>query len=321
MNTESFKNPLAMKMEPANLDLEADMLEEAYIQCQKITQIFAKTFYLGTQLMGEKERKAVWAIYVWCRRTDDLVDGPRAMMNSDGMKEDLDAWEDRLNDVWDGLPKDALDYALLDTRRSYPTLDKQPFQDMIAGMIMDTPQLGKDRYETWEDLYLYCYRVASTVGLMTLPVLGTAKGFTEEQAKVPAIALGIGLQMTNILRDVGEDAVRGRIYLPKEDMDRFGVTEQSILNGVCDERYKNLIKFEIQRARDYYAKSYEGIPMLAPKSRLSVQAAADIYGAILDKIEENDYDNFRKRAYVTKPEKFGKIPMTWWKCRQMTPTE
>merc|ERR1719235_2367685 len=111
---------------------------------------------------------------------------------------------------------------------------------------MDTPELGQDRYETWDELYLYCYRVASTVGLMCLPVLGTAKGYTEEDAKEPAIALGIALQITNILCDVGEDAKRGRIYLPLEDMKRFGVTESQIIQGDLDANYVKLIRFEIQ---------------------------------------------------------------------------
>lgn len=304
-------------MKPAEPSRESAVLEAAYVQCEKITSVFAKTFYLGTKLMSEKQRRAVWAIYVWCRRTDDLVDGPRAMMNSNVMRADLAAWEARLYQIWEGKPQDSLDLALLDTKQLYPTLPIEPFCDMIQGMVMDTPDLGQDRYETWDDLYLYCYRVASTVGLMTLPVLGTAEGFTEEDAKGPAIALGIALQITNILRDVGEDAVRGRIYLPKEDLDKFGVSETQILNGVIDENYKNLVKFEIQRARDYYKESERGVAMLAPSSRLSVQAAADMYGKILEKLEENDYDNFRKRAYVSKPEKFLSLPQTWMKVNAM----
>eukprot|EP00616_Rhizochromulina_sp_CCMP1243_P016734 CAMPEP_0118995160 /NCGR_PEP_ID=MMETSP1173-20130426/58031_1 /TAXON_ID=1034831 /ORGANISM="Rhizochromulina marina cf, Strain CCMP1243" /LENGTH=369 /DNA_ID=CAMNT_0006946489 /DNA_START=126 /DNA_END=1235 /DNA_ORIENTATION=- len=304
-------------MKPAEPSRESAVLEAAYVQCEKITSVFAKTFYLGTKLMSEKQRRAVWAIYVWCRRTDDLVDGPRAMMNSNVMRADLAAWEARLYQIWEGKPQDSLDLALLDTKHLYPTLPIEPFCDMIQGMVMDTPDLGQDRYETWDDLYLYCYRVASTVGLMTLPVLGTAEGFTEEDAKGPAIALGIALQITNILRDVGEDAVRGRIYLPKEDLDKFGVSETQILNGVIDENYKNLVKFEIQRARDYYKEAERGVAMLAPSSRLSVQAAADMYGKILEKLEENDYDNFRKRAYVSKPEKFLSLPQSWMKVNAM----
>mmetsp|Transcript_21882 Transcript_21882/g.36984 ORF Transcript_21882/g.36984 Transcript_21882/m.36984 type:complete len:366 (-) Transcript_21882:345-1442(-) len=302
----------------ADSSRKAPVLEAAYAQCETITKIFAKTFYLGTRLMNEDQKKAVWAIYVWCRRTDDLVDGPRAMMNTDVMQADLAAWETRLYDVWEGRPQDSLDLALLDTKRRYPTLDINPFLDMIKGMEMDTPgKLGKDRYQTWDELYVYCYRVASTVGLMTLPVMGTAEGYTEEEAKDPAIALGIGLQITNILRDVGEDAVRGRIYLPQEDMDKFGVTEAQILNSKMDDNYRDLMKHLIQRARDYYSQADRGIPMLHPSSRMAVQAAGDIYAKILDKIEENNYDNFRKRAYVARPEKFLALPGVFLKTRAM----
>eukprot|EP00597_Dinobryon_sp_UTEXLB2267_P011377 CAMPEP_0170130522 /NCGR_PEP_ID=MMETSP0020_2-20130122/22650_1 /TAXON_ID=98059 /ORGANISM="Dinobryon sp., Strain UTEXLB2267" /LENGTH=156 /DNA_ID=CAMNT_0010365317 /DNA_START=154 /DNA_END=620 /DNA_ORIENTATION=- len=131
--------------------LREEALALSYRRCEYVTKLFSKTFYMGTSLMKPEARKHVWAIYAWCRRTDDIVDSPRA---------------------------------------------------------------GQERYETFDELYLYCYRVAGTVGLMTLPVLGTAPGYTMEQAAEPAIALGIGLQLTNILRDVGEDLERGRIYLP-----------------------------------------------------------------------------------------------------------
>lgn len=334
-NTNDFANPTNNNLEanqptgwrqaraaapevlPVDPSREQEVLAEAYEQCEKITSIFAKTFYLGTKLMSDEQKSAVWAIYVWCRRTDDLVDGPRAMMSPETMRADLSSWKERLLEVWDGKPQDALDLALLDTKRRYPSLPLQPFLDMIDGMVMDTPQLGQDRYQTWDDLYLYCYRVASTVGLMTLPVFGTAEGFTLDEAEEPAVALGIALQITNILRDVGEDAVRGRIYVPLDDMAQFGVTEQQILNGQMDDNYINLMKFEIQRARDYYATAYRGIPMLSPDSRLSVKAAADMYSQILDKVEKNQYDNFRKRAYVTKTEKFLTLPKTWFDVQKM----
>ena len=132
---------------PSDPSRKAAVLEAAYAQCDKITSIFAKTFYQATKLMNEKQRKAVWAIYVWCRRTDDLVDGPRAMMNIEGMKTDLVAWEERLYDVWEGESRDSLDMCLYDTKLKYPDMEMEPFLDMIKGMAMDTPgDLGKNRY-------------------------------------------------------------------------------------------------------------------------------------------------------------------------------
>jgi phytoene synthase len=298
---------------------EDQILQDAYNQCERITKEFSKTFYKGTKLMTEEQKKAVWAIYTWCRRTDDLVDGPQAMASSpEKMDKDLKEWRSMLNKAWGGEPHDVLDLTLVETKRKYPSLPLKPFLDMIDGMAMDTPQLGQDRYETWDDLYLYCYRVASTVGLMTLPIFGTAKGYTEAEAAKPAEYLGIALQITNILRDVGEDArQRNRIYLPLKDMERFRVTEAQILNGVSDENYIELMKFEIQRARDYYKKAEEGIPMLAPDARLAVQSASSMYSKILDKIEANGYDNFRKRAYTTKVDKLVALLEAWWTVSKM----
>merc|ERR1719191_860939 len=141
-----------------------------------------------------------------------------------------------------------------------------------------------------------------------MPILGTADGFTQEQAKVPAIALGIALQLTNILRDVGEDLERGRIYLPQDELRRFGLTEEDLFARKVTEKYKKFMKFQIARARDYYAEAAHGIPMLAPEARFGVQASLDLYGRILDKIEKNGYDNFNKRAYTTGLEKLGILP-------------
>ena len=297
-------------------------LRNAYQRCGEITKIFSKTFYFGTTFFSESKKTAVWAIYVWCRRTDDIVDSPlAAMLGPERMTEDLRLWKERLDKIWVGEPTDALDLALADAKRRYPDLDMAPYVDMIDGMLMDTPghEIFQDRYETWEELYLYCYRVAGTVGLMVLPVLGCAEGYTLEESIPPGLSLGIAFQITNILRDVGEDALRGRIYLPREDMAKFGVTEKQIMDGIVDDNYKNLIKFEIDRAEAYYVEARTGIPMLDPQARLAVEVALNVYRGILRKLEENDYDNFRKRAYVSKPEKFLMLPQSWMNVKDMAP--
>eukprot|EP00189_Rhodosorus_marinus_P004711 CAMPEP_0113965670 /NCGR_PEP_ID=MMETSP0011_2-20120614/7879_1 /TAXON_ID=101924 /ORGANISM="Rhodosorus marinus" /LENGTH=366 /DNA_ID=CAMNT_0000978219 /DNA_START=395 /DNA_END=1495 /DNA_ORIENTATION=- /assembly_acc=CAM_ASM_000156 len=286
------------------------ILKKAYLECKRITASYAKTFFLGTSLLSEEKRLPVWAIYVWCRRTDDIVDGPRAAGNDDEVREVLADWEKRIDEIFAGRAFDALDLALVDVVQKFPLLRSQPFFDMVEGMKMD---LQKSRYETWQELYLYCYRVAATVGLMTLPIMGTAtpgKAALEE-AKEPAIALGIALQITNILRDVGEDAGRGRIYIPKEDMEKFNYTEEELFNGVINENYIDLMKFEIARARDYFQQAEAGIAMLAPDARLPVRASMDIYGGILTQLEANRYDNFTKRAYVTKAKKISMLPLSW----------
>ena len=283
-------------------------LSLAYRRCEHVTQLFSKTFYMGTTLMKEDARAHVWAIYTWCRRTDDIVDSPRALLDRDVLSSDLAKWNDRLDHIWNDNPHDLFDLALSDTVKKYPTLPILPFRDMIDGMVMDVPGLGQDRYNNFEELYLYCYRVAGTVGLMTLPILGTAKGYTEKEAAEPAIALGIGFQLTNILRDVGEDLERGRIYLPLDELKQFGLSEEDLFRCEVTPKYVKFMQFQIQRARDYYDIAKKGIKMLAPEGRFAVQASLDLYSRILNVIERNGYDNFRKRAFTTKLEKLSILP-------------
>lgn len=286
-------------------------LEESYERCRQITQEFAKTFYLGTLLMPEAKRRAIWAIYVWCRRTDELVDGPNAQFTNDAT---LDHWEKNLESIFAGYPVDDLDVALVDTLGRFP-VDIQPFRDMIAGQRMD---LYRSRYETFEELRLYCYRVAGTVGLMTSPVMGIDTSRLDapwnQDRNLPdpreeAVALGIANQLTNILRDVGEDARRGRIYLPQEDLALFDYTEADLFNGVIDDRWRELMKFQIRRARKYFTEAERGISQLSRDARFPVWSALLLYRQILDVIERNRYDVFTKRAYVSTPKKFLTLPI------------
>jgi len=284
-------------------------LAEGYEICRKITESYAKTFYLGTKFMDPDKARAIWAVYAWCRRTDDIVDAPRGGLKY--LMREIKTWSERTEKIWGGEAFDVVDLPLVDTVQKYPDMDIQPFKDMIEGMLMD---LSQDRYATFEELYVYCYRVAGTVGLMTLPVMGTAPGVTHKEAVEPALSLGIALQLTNILRDVGEDARRGRIYLPQEDLEKFGVTEEQILAGRMDENYVRMMQFQIARARDYFDKSEDGISKLQESARMPVRASLDLYRKILERIEGNGYDNFRKRAYVSKLEKFLTLPSSYFKC-------
>nr|AIT18248.1 phytoene synthase 2Ad [Eriobotrya japonica] len=190
-----------------------DLLDKAYDRCGEVCAEYAKTFYLGTLLMTPERRRAVWAIYVWCRRTDELVDGPNASYIT---PKALDRWEKRLTDLFEGRPYDMYDAALSDTVTKYP-VDIQPFRDMVEGMRLD---LRKSRYQNFDELYLYCYYVAGTVGLMSVPVMGICpeSRASTESVYNAALALGIANQLTNILRDVGEDARRGRVYLPQDEL-------------------------------------------------------------------------------------------------------
>jgi phytoene synthase len=148
----------------------------------------------------------------------------------------------------------------------------------------------------------------------SLPVFGCAEGYNDQIAREPALSLGVAFQLTNILRDVGEDAEkRGRIYLPREDMAKFGVTQEQIYAHRVDKNYIDMMKFQIARAKMYYERARRGVFMLAPESRLPVQSSLDAYGRILDKIEANGYDSLTTRAYVDKWEKLSIIPFSWYR--------
>lgn len=267
--------------------------------------------------MSEAKRRAIWAIYAWCRRTDELVDGPGAAITT---PETLDEWEAQLESLFAGHPIEDLDVALVDTLQRFP-LDIQPFRDMIAGQRMD---LYRNRYETFEELNLYCYRVAGTVGLMSTAVIGVdasnnnAAWNQQQQPYIPAeeaIALGIANQLTNILRDVGEDAQRGRIYIPLEDLARFNYTEQDLLKGVVDQRWQELMQFQIQRTREFYLQAEKGISYLSSDARWPVWAALMSYSQILDVIERNQYEVFRQRAYVPPVKKLQNLPVAWLRAQ------
>ena len=290
---------------------------ESYEHCRQITADYAKTFYLGTLLMPKEKSKAIWAIYAWCRRTDELVDGEKARFTTD---ETLAQWEEQLESIFAGKPRDNLDVALADAVQRFP-MDIQPFRDMIAGQRMD---LYRSRYQTFDELKLYCYRVAGTVGLMSNAVLGIRDPHNnvpwkrDQPLYVPtkeAVALGIAMQLTNILRDVGEDAGRGRIYLPLDDLAAFDYTEEDLLAGINDDRWKAMMRFQIKRARQYYHQAEKGINYLIRDSRLPVWASLMLYQGILGAIEKNNYDVFSKRAFVGKPKKIASLPIAWLRAQ------
>ncbi|KMT14342.1 hypothetical protein BVRB_4g071240 [Beta vulgaris subsp. vulgaris] len=290
------------------------LLREAYKSCQNICAQHAKSYYLGSLLLTEERTKAIWAIYAWGRRTDELVDGENANNASSAV---LDIWENRLEDIFNGCPYDTIDTALADTIQQYP-LDIKPFKDMIKGMRMDT---WKSRYNNYEELELYCYYVAGTVGLMTLPIFGTSLDTVTSTQSIykAAISLGIANQLTNILRDVVEDASMGRVYLPQDELREFGLTDADIFSRKVTKEWRELTKKQIARARYYYDQAVEAIYQLDRASRWPVWASMMLYRKILDKIEENNYDNLTKQARVGNAEKLLMLPLAYakakgWQC-------
>jgi phytoene synthase len=202
---------------------------------------------------------------------------------------------------------------MADTLERYPQ-PIQPYLDMIEGQRMD---LRQHRYDSFEDLKLYCYRVAGTVGLMTQEVMGVDAAYTSApwsdapDTSEAAVALGIANQLTNILRDVGEDRGRGRIYLPLEDLQRFGYSEPELLAGTLNDNWRALMRFQVDRARDWFARSEAGVRWLAPDARWPVWASLRLYRGILDVIEQHDYDVFNKRAYVPRAGKLLDLPLSF----------
>jgi len=289
-------------------------LDKAYEICRKETQQWAKTFYLGTLLLPQEKRKAIWAIYVWCRRTDEIMDSVEASSKSqDELSDNLDEWEENTKNVFKGNIKSELDSVLLDTIEKYPQ-SIQPYLDMIEGQRMD---LNKIRYKDFDELKLYCYRVAGTVGLMTQNVMGIDSAYTsapwsaKPDPSEAAIALGIANQLTNILRDVGEDRHRGRIYLPQADIEKFNYSEEELLKGVINNQWKSLMKFQLRRARDWFQKSEDGIKWLSSDARWPVWTSLRLYRGILDSIERLDYDVFNNRAFVKNSVKAFEIPISF----------
>ena len=289
-------------------------LDQAYEACRQETAEWAKTFYLGTLLMPMAKRRAIWAIYVWCRRTDELMDSPEAQMRPVvELAERLDAWEQRTRALFAGQVRDGLDLVMVNTLELYPQ-PLQPYLDMIQGMRMD---LTKHRYSTFAELELYCYRVAGTVGLMTQEVMGVDPAYTSApwserpDTSKAAVALGIANQLTNILRDVGEDRGRGRIYLPLDELERFGYSESDLMAGVVNDNWRALMRFQLERARAWFARSEAGVRWLAPDARWPVWASLRLYRGILDVIEQHGYDVFTKRAYVPRAGKLLDLPFSF----------
>ena len=293
----------------AALDLDA-----AYESCRQETATWAKTFYLGTLLLPPEKRRAIWAIYVWCRRTDELRDSAGAQARPvEELATRLDRWEEKTRALFSGAVEDDLDAVMVDTLERFPQ-DIQPYLDMIEGQRMD---LTWTRYPTFDDLKLYCYRVAGTVGLMTQGVMGVDRAYTtapwsdRPDTSDAAVALGIANQLTNILRDVGEDRGRGRIYLPQEDLQRFGYSEEDLLAGRLNDAWRQLMAFQLERARDWFARSEAGVRWLSADARWPVWTSLRLYRGILDAIEQLDYDVFQHRAYVGRLGKMLELPRSY----------
>lgn len=291
-------------------EVEDQELRLAYEHCRQVTRTHAKTFYLATRFLPNKKQRGIFALYALCRYLDDLVDEAEDLLidqkiTPQQMQQQLCFWKEDMQRVFHGGHSDhPVLIAIRDTLNHFHIEAKYPFE-LLEGVCMD---LHKNRFERFDELYRYSYLVASVVGLMTTDIFG----FEGDKAKLHAEHLGIAMQLTNILRDIGEDLDRNRIYLPQEDLERFGVSEEQLFARRVDDNFRAFMAFQIARAREYYDSAAKGIPMLSADSRLPVAMAHINYSRILNQIEAMDYHVLDRRAYLSTSKKLGNLPRAWW---------
>ena len=281
--------------------VDAATLARAYDYCESVIAIHSKSFLLASALLPLEKRHAVRALYAFCRVTDDIVD-----RGNNDSRTQLEQWRRRIL-VHHPPPDDLVAIAWADARLRY-RVPVRYAEQLIEGVARD---LTQSRYQTFEELAAYCYGVASTVGLMSMHVIGYAGAHA-----IPyAIKLGVALQLTNILRDVGEDWRAGRLYLPSEDLAQFGLTEEDVARGRVTDAWRSFMRYQIARNRLLYAEAAPGIALLDRDGRFAIAAAAGLYQGILQDIEAHDYDVFSRRAFVGKWGKLRRLPGIWWGCR------
>ena len=278
----------------------AGALETDYRRCGDITRQSSSNFYYAFMLLPVERRRSLYAVYAFCRFVDDVAD-------DESIREParlLSRWREELGRVYgDGTPTRAISRALADTVQRF-SIPRRCFEELIAGMEMD---LSRKRYVTFDELHRYCYRAAAVVGLICIEIFG----YTNPGAKVYAENLGIACQLTNILRDVKEDAAKGRIYLPLEDLARFSVTETEILEGVYSDAFVRLMEFEAHRAREYYQRAQQSLPPEDRATLLTAEAMRLIYGSLLDRIVSSNYRVLDRRLSLSATHKLYLVGRAW----------
>lgn len=272
-------------------------------EAKKIAKESRSSFYYAFTLLPSSKREAMNTVYAFCRQTDDIID--EGTEPAETKAEKLRRWRLELEKSVNGESNYQLMNKLSKTILQFK-IPQQPFFDLIKGMEMD---LQYNRYNTFEDLKLYCYRVASTVGLMCIEIFG----YKHSSAKDFAIDLGIALQLTNILRDIKKDAQNGRIYIPLEDLERFNYSPEELLNGVYNENFRRLMEFEVLRAKEYFIKASRSLNLDDKASMFAARAMQHIYYKLLRKIIEADYNVYSNNIKVTKFEKVGISLGVWAK--------
>ena len=275
-------------------------LELAYEECRSVTRQQAKNFYYAFLTLPSAQRRAIYVAYTFCRYCDDSVD--QVASTSDKLAA-LGALQSELAQTYSGHANQPLFLALADVAEKYDIPQKY-FEEVISGVESD---LVKSRYDDFGQLRLYCYQVASVVGLICLQIFG----YKDPDAKQRAVDLGLAMQLTNIVRDVREDLGYGRIYLPQDEMARFGYSEAELQSGIVNEPFIELMRFQAQRAKCYFESGFQLLPYLSLRSRACPAVLGQLYRRVLQRIEGADYDVLNNRISLSTQEKLRVTAQTW----------
>jgi phytoene synthase len=278
-------------------------LAHAYAVCRGIARRAAKNFYFSFLVLPKEKRNAICAVYAFMRHADDITDD--TSVPHDERRQRLGQWLESARQVFGGIVSDdPVLYALADAQHRF-SIPVDLFEQLVAGTSMDLEPDSYSRFQTFDDLYRYCYYVASVVGLVCIRIFG----YRDKKAEALAERLGIAFQLTNVIRDVKEDLSLGRIYIPQEDLAKFNVEGAS---GLQTTAARGLFEFEVQRAREFYAAASELLPLIDVDSRPALWALVTIYRRLLEKIAERDYDVFSKRVSLSFTEKFTVMVKAWF---------
>ncbi|MFQ5597223.1 MAG: phytoene/squalene synthase family protein [Nitrospiria bacterium] len=269
-------------------------ISSAYRYCKALTQRSGPHFSIGFRFLPRRKRQAIYAVYAFCRYADDIVDE----VQQQPMESLLKSWEMELDRCYGGTPTHPITIALADALRHYP-IPKDGFLGLIEGCRMD---LRCNRYPTFESLMVYCDLVATTIRDLSLPIFG----FSGSQAPPLGRSLSTALQLTNIVRDIGEDLGRGRIYLPLDEIQRMGYSEFELLQRIKNGTFLNLMSFQCKRIRGYFDEAAKLIPMIDPDAQLAITLMRNVYVALINRIEASPYDVLDRSIRLSLKER-GKI--------------
>jgi phytoene synthase len=294
----------AVQPAPTQFGPTPSQLAVAYAVCRGITRQSAKNFYYAFLVLPKPKRRALCAVYAFMRRCDDIADDTTMPLRE--RREKLENWVNDFHRVLSGQPTDEpVLLALTDTQRKY-RIPTELLDQLAYGTAMDVQEQAEGtaealavQYQTFDQLYVYCYRVASVVGLVCIRVFG----YRDPGAEPLAEQLGLAFQLTNIIRDVKEDAAMGRVYIPQEDLANYGISARDLLTGTGGDGMRPLLAMQADRAREYYTAGDELIPLVEEDSQPALWVLATIYRRLLDKIALRQYDVFNGRVSLTVREK------------------